>query len=86
MDISYGCEKNVRPGCDMVNHPSHYETGKYQCIEVMEEVFGEAAVCDFCLLNAFKYLYQCKNKHFDPIEDIKKARWYLDKYISLRNR
>ena len=29
---------------DYVNHPSHYETGKYECIDVMEETQGVEAV------------------------------------------
>ncbi len=68
---------------DMVNHPPHYESGKFECIEVMEEVFGTQTVQDFCLCNSFKYLYRSKNKHCSPTVDIKKARWYLDKFIEL---
>ena len=34
---------------DVVNHPSHYETGKFQCIEVMIESLGVEKVKDFCL-------------------------------------
>ena len=43
---------------DNVNHPTHYETGKFECIEVMQEVFGTEAVQNFCVCNAFKYLYR----------------------------
>ena len=67
---------------DMVNHPSHYESGKYECIDVMMETQGEDAVLNFCLCNAFKYLY--RHKHKNGIEDIKKAKWYLDKYIQIK--
>jgi len=66
---------------DVVNHPSHYETGKFECIEVMEEVMGVEAVKNFCICNAFKYLYRCNRKN--GLEDIKKAKWYLDRYIKL---
>lgn len=68
---------------DNVNHPSHYESGKYECIEVMEEALGKETVKAFCLGNAFKYVYRCMNKHETPIEDVKKADWYLKKYIAL---
>ena len=44
----------------MVEHPSHYISGKYECIDVMKDVFGDKAVENFCLLNAFKYLYRCQ--------------------------
>jgi hypothetical protein len=69
---------------DPVNHPSHYETGKFECIEVMKEVFGIEAVQNFCLLNAFKYLYRCENKA-NKTEDIKKSQWYENKYLELES-
>ena len=66
---------------DNVNHPSHYETGKFECIEVMQEVFGTEAVQNFCVCNAFKYLYRHRRKNGK--EDIEKAEWYIKKYLSL---
>lgn len=69
---------------DNVNHPSHYETGKYQCIEVMEETQGKEAVKDFCICNAFKYIYRHHKKN--GLEDVKKAVWYLNKYIELSEK
>ena len=72
------------PKSDPVNHPSHYETGKFECIEVMKEVFGVEAVQNFCLLNAFKYLYRCNHKN-NKTEDIKKADWYINKYLELES-
>ena len=64
---------------ECVNHPDHYKTGNYECIEVMKEIFGEDAVKDFCKLNAFKYLWRSDRKNGD--EDLKKAKWYLDTYL-----
>ena len=69
---------------DMVSHPPHYETGKFECIDVMEETQGKEAVKNFCLCNAFKYLYRHANKN--GLEDVKKAVWYLNKYIKLEER
>ena len=66
---------------DNVNHHSHYETGKFECIEVMADVFGEEAVKHFCLLNAFKYIWRQERK--GGVEDVKKAVWFLSKYIEL---
>ena len=66
---------------DMVNYPPHYCTGKFECIDVMTEIFGAEAVQNFCLCNAFKYLYRTNRKN--GIEDIKKAQWYINKYIEL---
>ena len=69
---------------DVVNHPTHYESGKFECIDVMLETQGKEAVMDFCLCNAFKYLYRHNRKN--GIEDIKKAKWYVDKYIETEQK
>ena len=71
----------AKQGVDIVNHPGHYETGKFECIEVMQEALGIDAVKDFCICNAFKYLYRHKRKN--GLEDIKKAQWYIDKFLEL---
>lgn len=68
---------------DNVNHPQHYESGKFECIEVMTEAIGCEAVKSFCLCNAFKYIYRCTKKHETPTEDVKKAVWYLNKFLEL---
>ena len=68
---------------DTVNHPSHYETGKFECFDVMVEAIGLEETKGFCLCNAFKYIYRCNSKHETPIEDVKKAVWYLNKFIEL---
>ena len=67
---------------DMVNHPAHYNSEKYECIDVMLDIQGEKATLNFCLCNAFKYLWRHSNKN--GIEDVKKAKWYLDKYIEIK--
>lgn len=64
-----------------VQHPKHYNHGKYECIDVMVENFGKEAVEHFCLLNAFKYVWRSDYKN--GIEDVKKAMFYLDKYLEL---
>lgn len=69
---------------DNVNHPQHY-TGSIECIDAMLQQFGKEQVKSFCLLNAFKYLFRCNKKHNTPIEDVKKAIWYLNKYIEITN-
>ena len=69
---------------DNVNHPSHYETGNFECIDVMIETQGKEAFMDFCICNVFKYIYRHNSKN--GIEDIKKAKWYLDKYIELSEK
>lgn len=71
---------------DNVNHPKHYETGKFECIEVMEEALGIDVVKGFCLGNAFKYIYRCNSKHENNLIDIKKAHWYIERYIQLSKK
>lgn len=66
---------------DMVNHPPHYisETG-IETIDVIEgftfDLVGMDAVCT---ANVLKYM--CRWKHKNGIQDLKKARWYLDRLI-----
>ena len=70
----------AKPAPDTVNHPAHYTTGcGFECIEMMEMVFGKEAVIDFCVVNAFKYIWRHEQKN--GTEDIAKAEWYL-KYAS----
>jgi hypothetical protein len=69
---------------DMVNHPSHYANScSFECIDMMEMVFGPEAMSWYCLINAFKYMWRWKNKN--GIEDLDKADWYLNKYNELFN-
>lgn len=67
---------------DNVNNPKHYTSTSIECIDAMEEVFGVEAVKSFCKCNAFKYLWRSDFKN-NKEEDIKKAHWYLTKYIKL---
>ena len=66
-----------------VEHPSHYAGDKYECIEVMREIFGDEVVKAFCLCNSFKYIWRCMKKHDNAVTDLKKAKFYLEKYIEL---
>lgn len=79
-DITEYAEKYleaVKP--DPVNSPAHYTSGGIECIEAMQAAFGAEAVKDFCLCNTFKYLWRHRNKN--GVEDLKKARWYLNRLI-----
>ena len=70
---------------DNVNHPAHYEgQTSLECIDVMEIAFGAEAVANFCLCNAFKYLWRYKNKN--GREDLDKAAWYLNRHSKIRDR
>jgi hypothetical protein len=65
---------------DVVNKPKHYteHPSGIECIQVTEHM-------DFNLGNAIKYIWRCDLKK-DAIEDLKKAKWYIDREISKRER
>lgn len=60
---------------DMINHPPHYKShpSGVECIQITEHM-------NFCLGNAFKYIWRAAEKG-SQLEDLKKARWYLDREI-----
>lgn len=62
---------------DAVEHPAHYTShpSGVECITVTEH-YG------FNIGNAIKYLWRAGLKSADPIEDLKKARWYVDREIA----
>lgn len=66
---------------DVVNHPSHYTQGGIECIDAMESAFGAAQLAVYCKIAAFKYIWRCERKN--GAEDVKKAIWYLNKFLEL---
>jgi len=65
---------------DTVNHPSHYTQGSIETIEYMESCLTPEEFCGGCKMNVLKYVSREKFKN--GTEDLKKARWYLDRLIS----
>lgn len=61
---------------DSVNHPKHYTTGAYEVIDVIED-----AKVNYHLGNVLKYILRSEHKNESPLEDLKKARWYLNRHI-----
>ncbi|UQY45045.1 DUF3310 domain-containing protein [Mixta hanseatica] len=66
---------------DNVNHPSHYTTGGIECIDAMKASMNSEAFCGYLKGNIQKYLWRYEKK-LAPAEDLKKARWYLDRLIT----
>lgn len=60
---------------DPVNHPSHYTTGGVETIDLIE-----AKKLNFNLGNVVKYVTRADHKG-KRLEDLKKAKWYLDREI-----
>ena len=66
------------PNCetkDNINNPSHYTFGGVETID-----FIEAKMLGYNLGNVVKYVSRADHKD-DALEDLKKARWYLDREI-----
>jgi hypothetical protein len=66
----------VEQKIDVINQPKHYTAFPVEVIEITENL-------NFCRGNAVKYL--CRAGLKDPekeLEDLKKARWYVDREIS----
>jgi hypothetical protein len=63
---------------DVINQPKHYteHPSGIECIQVTEHM-------GFNLGNAIKYIWRCDLK-LDAIEDLKKAKWYIDREIDRR--
>lgn len=63
---------------DAVSHPAHYTSGGIECIDCIKAALGENFM-GFLIGNVIKYAYRYRNKN--GLEDLKKARWYLDRAI-----
>ena len=65
---------------DPVNHPKHYteHPSGIECIQITEHM-------GFNLGNALKYIWRCDLKK-DAVEDLRKARWYIDREIAKRTK
>ena len=64
---------------EAVNHPAHYNVGKIEVIDAIED-WG----LNFSLGNAVKYIARADHKG-KPVEDLEKARWYIEREIERRN-
>lgn len=76
-EVNEAMNKKVDP-----TNPDHYKNStSLECIEAMEIIFGINAVIDFCVCNAWKYIWRWKNKN--GVEDLDKAKWYIDRAQTL---
>lgn len=63
---------------DPVEHPAHYTFGKIEVLDAIED-WG----LDYHRGNILKYIVRAGKKGDKLIEDLRKARFYLDRYIRL---
>jgi hypothetical protein len=63
---------------DMIDHPPHYcnHPSGVECIDIVEHM-------NFCCGCAIKYIWRADEKG-DDIQDLKKARWLIDREIKRR--
>ena len=65
---------------DMVNHPPHYTQGGIETIDYMKAKLTPEAFIGYLQGNCIKYLSRAAYKGM-PVEDFKKAQWYLNKLV-----
>lgn len=67
---------------DQVNHPRHYNNGKVEVIEIIEDAIKDAPQASLGYLqgSAIKYLMRMWLKNY-PKQDARKAKWYLERLI-----
>ena len=69
-------KENVPNGTiEHVNHPNHYNKGKFEVIDVIED-WG----LGFNLGNAIKYIGRCEHKE-NKKQDLEKALWYIKREL-----
>ena len=73
---------------DMINHPQHYTSGKIEVIDFIED-----KGLNFNLGNVVKYVARAGHKKSSgksmdakALEDLKKARWYIEREIATREK
>jgi len=64
---------------DSVNHPSHYTQGTVECIDAIESSMTPEEFRGYLKGCQMKYIWRYQHK--GGMEDLKKARWYLDRLI-----
>lgn len=64
---------------DVVNHPQHYTSGKIEIIDVMEDQLSPEEYKGYIKGQIIKYV--TRERHKNGVEDLRKAQWYLNRYI-----
>lgn len=75
------CFTEVPTEDDAVDSPSHYNNGNIECIEYLRDNLSWEGFTGYLEGNCKKYMHRWRYKQ-KPLEDLKKARWYLDRLIS----
>ena len=66
---------------DQVNSPAHYASGGIETIDAIEASMSSEEFIGYLRGNIQKYVWRYRNK--GGVQDLRKARWYLDKLINV---
>ena len=70
--------KEIENNTDMVNSPAHYNKAGIETIDIIQSVTGDGFET-YLQGNILKYI--CRYKYKNGVEDLEKARWYLNRLI-----
>ena len=69
---------------DEINSPVHYNTGSMETINLIREGMSNDEFLGYLKGNVLKYICRYRHKHKEnPVKDLMKARWYIEKLISI---
>jgi len=72
---------NIKQTDHLVNKPAHYNQGEVECIEAIKSAtVNKKGIEAVCVANVIKYLWRYEDK--GGVQDIEKAKWYLNKLLS----
>ena len=70
---------SINPEYDVVTKPNHYNQDNcIECIDAIRAALG-SGFKEYLQGNILKYIW--RHKYKNGVEDLKKARWYLDRLI-----
>lgn len=80
IELSQAVDEMMELVPDSIDHPAHYTAGSIEMIDYLQEKLSGEMFEGFCIGNALKYLSRYRMK--GGLEDLKKAKWYLNRIIS----
>ena len=81
-EVKLKLKKDSENSSDMVNHPPHYTKSSIECIDVIKEALGDGYE-NYLQGVILKYIWRYNYKG-EPVEDLKKAQWYLEELIEIK--
>ena len=79
-ECKFKCFRDAEAAHDTVNSPSHYASGEIERIDAIKASMTPEAFHGYLKGNVQKYMWDYEKK-VNPVEDLKKAQWYLARLI-----